>query len=87
MYVLLITRLLRLVGRWAHKPVNHTSWLAVATPTDRPKSVRNCCLIDFFVALCMLSLCPFDISVGVRAFVIGLSQISSFLSLSRKGPA
>ena len=28
----------------------------------------------------MLSLCPFDISVGVSAFVIGLSQISSFFS-------
>ena len=28
----------------------------------------------------MLSLCPFDISVGVGAFVIGLGQISSFLS-------
>ena len=28
----------------------------------------------------MLSLCPFDISVGVVAFVIGLSQISSFFS-------
>ena len=30
----------------------------------------------------MLSLCPFDISVGVGAFVIGLSQISSFFSNS-----
>ena len=29
----------------------------------------------------MLSLCPFDISVGVGAFLIGLGQISSFLSL------
>ena len=28
----------------------------------------------------MLSLCPFDISLGVEAFVIGLDQISSFLS-------
>ena len=28
----------------------------------------------------MLSLCPFYISVGVGAFVIGLSQISSFFS-------
>ena len=28
----------------------------------------------------MLSLCPVDISVGVGAFVIGLSQISSFFS-------
>ena len=33
---------------------------------------------NFFVALFVLSLCPFDISVGVGAFVIGLSQISSF---------
>ena len=60
------------------KPVNHTSWVAVVTPTDRPKSVRNRCLIELFVALFVLSLCPFDISVGVGAFVIGLSQISSF---------
>ena len=81
MCVILITRLLRGVGRWARKPVNHTSWVAVVTPTDCPKSVRNCCLIELFVALFMLSLCPFDISVGIGAFVIGLGQISSFLSL------
>ena len=60
--------------------VNHTSWVAVVTPTDRPKSVRNRCVIEFFVALFVLSLCPFDISVGVGAFVIGLSQISFFFS-------
>ena len=80
MCVLLITRLLRGVGRWARKPVNHTSWVAVVTPTDRPKSVHNCCLIELFVVLFVLSLCPFDISVGIGAFVIGLGQISSFLS-------
>ena len=28
--------------------VNHTSWVAVVTPTDCPKSVRNCCVIDLF---------------------------------------
>ena len=33
------------------------------------------------MALFVLSLCPFDISVGVGAFVIGLSEISSFFSL------
>ena len=55
--------------------------MAVVTPTDRPKSVRNCCLIELFVALFVLSLCPFDISVGVGAFVIGLGQISFILSL------
>ena len=80
MCVLSITRLLQGVGRWARKPVNHTSWVALVTPTDRPKSVRNRRLIDFFVALFVLSLCPFDISVGVGVFVIILGQISSFLS-------
>ena len=61
--------------------VNHTSWVAVVTPSDRPKSVRNR-FVTFFVALFVLSLCPFDISVGVGAFVIpvGLSQISSLFS-------
>ena len=55
MCVLLITRLLRRVGRWARKPVNHTSWVTVGTPTDSPKSVRNRCLIELFVALLVLS--------------------------------
>ena len=71
-------------GEWEGGPVNqvnHTSWLAVVTPTDRPKSVRNCCLIELFCGLFVMSLCPFDISVGVGAFVKGLGQISSFLSL------
>ena len=36
------------------------------------------------MALFVLSLCPFDISVGVGAFVIGLSQISSFFSFQEK---
>ena len=78
----MIKRLLRLVGRWARKPVNHTSWVAVVTPTDRPKSVRNRCVIELFCGVVLLSLCLFDISVGVGAFVIGLSQISSFFSYS-----
>ena len=56
----------------------HASWVAIVIPTDRPQSVRNRCVIEVFVALFVLSFCPFDISVGVWAFVIGLSQISSF---------
>ena len=44
-----IARLLREVGRLgALKPVNHISWVADVTPTDRPKSVRNRCVIDHF---------------------------------------
>ena len=27
---------------------NHTSMMAVVTPTDRPKSVRNRCVIELF---------------------------------------
>ena len=29
---------------------NHTSWAAIVTPTDRPKSVRNGCVIEVFGA-------------------------------------
>ena len=39
-------------------PVNHTSWVAVVTPTDRPKSVRNRCVIELFVAFFVVTL-PF----------------------------
>ena len=60
--------------------VNNTSLVAVVTPTYRPKSVRNRFVLKLFVALFVLSLCPFDISVGEGAFVIGLIQISSFFS-------
>ena len=48
--------------------------LAIVTPTDRPKSVLNRCVIE------ILSRCFLDFSVGVGAFVIGLSQISFFFS-------
>ena len=61
-----------------------TSWVALVTPTDRPKSVRNRCLIRTFCGVVCVVTCPFDISVGVGAFVIGLGHISSFLSLYKK---
>ena len=51
------------------------------TPTDRPKSVRNSCVIKVFGGVFMLSRCFLDCSVGVGVFVTGLSQISSFFSL------
>ena len=39
--------------------VNHTSWVAVVTPTDRPKSVRNRCVIELFGdVVCVVTL-PF----------------------------
>ena len=48
MYVPLIKRLLRESEGLARKPVNHTSWVAILTPTDRPKSARNHCVIEHF---------------------------------------
>ena len=50
----------------------------------RPKSVRNRCIIELFVTLFVLSLYPFDNYVGIGAFVIGLSYISSYFFLSNK---
>ena len=39
--------------------VNHRSWVAVVTPTDRPKSVRNRCVIELFCdVVCFVTL-PF----------------------------
>ena len=49
-------------------------------PTDRPKSVRNRCVIEVFGGVLRLSRCFVDFSVSVGAFVIGLIQISSFFS-------
>ena len=41
-------------GSWNVGPVNrlnHTSWVAVVTPTDSPKSVRNRCVMELFCAV------------------------------------
>ena len=51
--------------------------MAIVTPTDRPESVRNRCVIEVLV----LSLCCLFTSLftdGIGAFAIGRSQISSF---------
>ena len=52
--------------------------MTAVTPTDRPKSVRNRCVIKVFGGGFMLSRCFLDFSQGVGESVIGLSQISSF---------
>ena len=49
-------------GEWEGGPVNqvnHTNWVAVVTPTDRPKSVRNCCLIELFCSVVCVVTLPF----------------------------
>ena len=58
--------------------------MTAVTPIDRPKSVRNSCVIKVFGGVFVLSRCFLDYSVGVGVFVTGLSQISSFSSLDEK---
>ena len=48
--------------------VNHTSWVAVVTPTDRPKSVRNRCLIELFCGVVCVVTLPFWHFRGCRGF-------------------
>ena len=59
--------------------VNHTSWVAVVTPSGRLKSVRNRCVIKLFCGVVYVVNLP--ISVGLWVFVIRLGQIASFFSL------
>ena len=60
--------------------INHISWVVGVTPTDRPVGPQSLCNRNFG-GVFVLSLCFLDLPVLVGAFVIGLSQISSFLSL------
>ena len=49
-------------GSWKVGPVNqvnHTSLVAVVTPTDRPKSVRNRCKIELFCGVFCVVTLPF----------------------------
>ena len=45
-------------GKVGHvNQVNHTGWVAVVTPTDRPKSVCNRCVIELFCGVvCVVTL-------------------------------
>ena len=64
MCVLFITQLLGLVGN----RFNHTSWVDVVTPTDHPKSVRNCCVIEVLVAVLCCHVGVFLFFCGSRGF-------------------
>ena len=64
-------------------PVNRFNPISLVTifiPTGRPKSVRDRCVIEFFGCVVVFSRSFLGFSVGVWAFVIGQSQISSFFT-------
>ena len=47
--------------------VNHTSWVAIVTPTDRPRSIHNRSVIELFVVLlfCHFALLTFLLVLGL----------------------
>ena len=59
---------------------HHTSGVTVVTPTDRPNSACNRCVIDVFGGVLNFVPLLFGFFVGVGAFVIRLNHISSFVS-------
>ena len=78
MCVLLIVQLLRLLGRLGTRNrFNYTQLIAdyTSTPTDHPKSVRNCCVIEifFFALLYMCCHFAFLIFCWYRDFVATLN--------------
>ena len=64
MCALLITELLQLVARLGSVNRFHrTSWLPVASPTDRSKSARNRGVIEVFGGVFVLSLSCFSLNI------------------------
>ena len=53
---------------WPVNQVNHTSWVAVVTPTDRPKSVRNRYVIELFCGVVCVVTLPFWHCCWCRGF-------------------
>ena len=76
---LLLTQLLEVRGGWdTVNGFNHTSFVAFVTSSDRPKSVRNPCVIKVFGDVFVLSCCFLYYSVDVETIVIWQSQVSAF---------
>ena len=71
------------VNRYPVNRFNNTSWMAIASPTDSPKSVRNRSVIEILVAFLCCRIVFLDFPVGAGAFVIGLNLISSFFSYTK----
>ena len=57
--------------------VNHTSWVAIVIPTDRPKSVRNRRVIELFGGV----VCDVTLPFWHFCWCRGLCQISYFFLL------
>ena len=68
---------------WARKLVNHISWLAVVTPTDRPKSVHNCYVIELYCGVVCVVTLRFGHFCWCRCFC-NRTESELFLLISKK---
>ena len=87
----LITLLLRWVGRLsARNWFNHTSGVTAVTPTDRPKSIRNRCVIKVFGGFLVhlsqrlkctivITRCPSSVCLSVCPSVVSFSHFRLLL--------
>ena len=63
---------------------NNTNWVAVVTPTDRPKSVRNQCIIEGFCGVFVLSIVCWIFCWYMGFRHITVSDLVLFLFASRE---
>ena len=64
-------------------PKTNTSWVAVVIPTDRPKSVRNRCVIELFCCFVCVFTLPFLHCCWCRGFFHRTESDLFFFSLGR----
>ena len=63
---------------------NHTSWMAFATPTDCPKSVCDCCVIEVFGRVFLCCHVAFWIFCGCTGFCHESDLFLYLLSLNMR---
>ena len=69
---------------WTVNQVNHTGSVAVVTPTDRPKSVRNRCDIELFCGVVCVVTLPFWHFCWCRGFCYRTESDLFFFLLQSK---
>ena len=76
-------------GKWeglALKPqVNHTGWMTVVAPADRPKSVRNSCVIERICSVFVSFYLCRDV-YHTAASILFLFLLIDMLRITDKGP-
>ena len=67
----------------AGKQFNHTRWMVIVTQTDRPRSIRNRCVIEAFRELFVLSFVFLLLLLFIVGKGAGLPDVCFTLKLVR----